>query len=369
MDGQLARRDPLFADLLDKFVCVRLVQCYGLDRKLFQFDSNLTMAIFFMNADGKLYGRFGTRASHDDGEYVDPKGLRASMVGALGLHSAVRSGLSNPRTLLADKQRLDSPWDRFEHLPAMKDRVAPVSRDKHKCYHCHWIQGGEILSRRSEGLPVEDRHLWSYPLLDTLGASLDPATKATVARVDPDSPAAEAGLQPGDEITAMEGQPILSIADVQWVLHHAKDGTTISLTAHRPTAPTPRRLEVSLPSGWRRKGDISWRAIKWMLRDEVLGFQMEPLGERQKRKHRLPTDRPAYVVSRLMPAWYKEANHAPEKAGLRKGDIVVAINGSPPPDSMSRLLAWIAQETRPGDRTELRVIRDGKRKTIVFRLK
>lgn len=37
--------------LLDKFVCVRLVQMYGVDLNKFQFDFVQTWAIFYMNAD------------------------------------------------------------------------------------------------------------------------------------------------------------------------------------------------------------------------------------------------------------------------------------------------------------------------------
>lgn len=43
-------------------MCVRLLQMNGVDLKRFQFDYDQTWCAFFMNADGTIYGRYGTRA-------------------------------------------------------------------------------------------------------------------------------------------------------------------------------------------------------------------------------------------------------------------------------------------------------------------
>ena len=61
-DEQLVRRDPKVADLMDRFVCVRLVQANAMDLTLFQFDYDLTFAAFFLNADRTIYGRYGSRS-------------------------------------------------------------------------------------------------------------------------------------------------------------------------------------------------------------------------------------------------------------------------------------------------------------------
>lgn len=51
LDEQVVERDPGVRDLLDKFVCVRIVQTNGMDLSLFQFDYDQSWAAFFMNAD------------------------------------------------------------------------------------------------------------------------------------------------------------------------------------------------------------------------------------------------------------------------------------------------------------------------------
>ena len=51
---------------MEQFVRVRVVQGNGMDLSLFQFDYDLTFAVFFMNADKTIYGRFGTRAEYEN---------------------------------------------------------------------------------------------------------------------------------------------------------------------------------------------------------------------------------------------------------------------------------------------------------------
>lgn len=359
----MARRDERFAPLLDRFVCVRLVQCWGLDRRVFSFDPNLTLAVFFMNAQGTVYGRFGTRDDRQGIRHVTAAALVEAMKGALELHAR----WPQQRDALAAKLEREVLWARPEQIPALRGRFAPAEQQRRECFHCHFIQGGEILSKRRAGRPVEDRDLWCFPMPDPLGFSLDPTRRARVRTVRPGSVAHRAGLRPGDDLLRMDGQPLLSIADVQWVLHHAEDGRKIALDVQRGD----RRLELQLPlpPRWRRKGDLSWRAISWMLRGEVLGFHLEPLGPEASRHLGLKPHQRAYRVTRIAPAWNKHANPAARQAGLRRGDVVLAIDGRPLPASQTELLAWIAQSTRPGQQITLEVLRGDRRRKLRIRLR
>ena len=62
LDDDLVNQDPRVRTLLEKFVCVRIVSTNGLDLSLFQYDYDQSFATFFLNADGSIYGRFGTRS-------------------------------------------------------------------------------------------------------------------------------------------------------------------------------------------------------------------------------------------------------------------------------------------------------------------
>ncbi|MBJ7494860.1 MAG: thioredoxin family protein [Gemmataceae bacterium] len=60
LDDELMEKDTVIKSLLEKFVRVRIVGTNGLDLSLFQFDYDQSFAIMFLNADGTIYGRYGT---------------------------------------------------------------------------------------------------------------------------------------------------------------------------------------------------------------------------------------------------------------------------------------------------------------------
>ena len=53
-------REEELDGLLQKFVCVRLIQMGGVDLSVFQFDPFLSWSVFLMNGDKTIYGRLGT---------------------------------------------------------------------------------------------------------------------------------------------------------------------------------------------------------------------------------------------------------------------------------------------------------------------
>lgn len=82
-DDQVARRDPQVRDLMDQFVCVRIVQANRIDLTQFQFDFDQSFAAFFMHPDKTLYGRFATRSRHPESHDISLPGLRKAMAAVL----------------------------------------------------------------------------------------------------------------------------------------------------------------------------------------------------------------------------------------------------------------------------------------------
>ena len=93
---------------------------------------------------------------------------------------------------------------------------------------------------------------------DLLGLTLDRDHAATVSAVGASSEGAAAGFQAGDEILRIDGQPVISIADVQWVLQHAEDGGVLPVHVRRQDDDGAEELELTLelPDGWRRRGSF-----------------------------------------------------------------------------------------------------------------
>src|SRR5437867_13447502 len=102
---------------MDKFVCVRLVQANALDLALFQFAYDLTFAVFFMNADKTIYGRFGSRSDQKQAARdISLEGFREALGAALELHK----GYPGNRVSLAGKQSRPTRFTTPEGFPRLR---------------------------------------------------------------------------------------------------------------------------------------------------------------------------------------------------------------------------------------------------------
>ena len=90
--------------------------------------------------------------------------------------------------------------------------------------------------------------LFSYPHPKAVGLVLDPKERATVLELVERTPAAKAGFKTGDVIQTPGGQPLLSVADVQWMLHRtAPEGGTVKAWVLQGGSPADAAL--ILPAG------------------------------------------------------------------------------------------------------------------------
>lgn len=186
---------------------------------------------------------------------------------------------------------------------------------------------------------------------------MDPRRRATVQRVTEGSAAAGAGFRAGDEIVTLDGQPPVSIADLQWVLHRAPAEGTLRAVVRR--GGETRAISLALPKGWRRRSDLSWRVTTWDLRRMGSGgLRLEDLGTEERRGRGLAEDTLALHV--LHVGQYGEHATA-KKAGFRKGDVLVAFDGRTDRMRETDLLAHAVTARRPGDRVPVTVLRGGKR--------
>jgi serine protease Do len=227
---------------MDRFVCVRIVQGWGLDLSLFQFDWRATWTAFLMNSDRAIYGRYDARQADD------MIGLRKALEGALELHEKWPANKAE----LAGKIGPAPRWKSPEEMPSLnaKGKYKPAV-GKDGCIHCHDILEHTKKSYKplAEALPA--RFAAPYPTPQRVGIMLSTKERATVTDVDRLSPAEQAGIQPGDRILRFGGQPVLSWADVQWVLYAAVDTQPIKVELDRGG----RAVEATLvlPPGWRTR--------------------------------------------------------------------------------------------------------------------
>lgn len=346
---------------MDQFVCVRIVQANALDLAQFQFDFDQTFAVFFLNADKTIYGRYGTRSNHDDTtQDISLEGLRKAMEGTLALHknfSRVRPSLAAKKLPLMKQKR---PED-FAALSRYKPEIDYQNKTAQSCMHCHQVRDAQIRELREKNQPVPDEILFAYPKPDVLGLKLDVKEVAQVAEVQPDTAAAGAGFEAGDEIVSLAGQPIISIADVQWVLHTAK------VPAEEMPTKVPAQvgrngklvsLTLELAPGWRKGSDLSWRTSAWDLRRMGFGGMfLVPLSAEERAAAGLKEDQLGLVAKHV--GEYGE-HAAAKNAGVRKGDIIIEFDGIERAASESELLAHTVQNRKKGETVVVKALRGGK---------
>lgn len=356
LDDELVNTDPEIRPLLEKFVCVRIVGTNGLDLAQFQFDTDQSFAVFFLNADGTVYGRFGTRSHRTNwvGDVSLP-GLANALRGALDLHA----GYPKNADALAGKKGKAPEYARPELFPTLKDKYTSKldyeGNVVRSCIHCHQIGDARREFYRSQKKAIPETLLFPFPHPKAIGLILDPKERAKVFEVTANSLAQTAGVKAGDEIVSMGRQPLLSIADVQWVLENVPaDGGRVEIQVRRGGDTTGLSLE--LPKGWRRAGDISWRSSTWGLRRMTTGgilFEDVPPEDRAKLKLKGFALRAKHVG--------QYGPHAAAKnAGFRVGDIVTTWDGSSAFRTETDVLAYGALEKKPGDKIAVELLRDGK---------
>ena len=196
------------------------------------------------------------------------------------------------------------------------------------------------------------------------GLIMDPQEMATVKRVEVGSPAERDGFQAGDVLLSINDQPLISIADIQWVLHNAPDEGRLDVRLSR--SGQEQQLTWKLDRGWRRRDDISWRATSWALRRMTTGgLLLETLTDKQRAERGLADDSMALAVKHVG----EYGPHALAKhVGFQQGDTIVAVDGRHDLMRESDLLAYLMQTKKVDDNVSFVVLRDGQRQELWLRM-
>ncbi|MEX0939397.1 MAG: Trx7/PDZ domain-containing (seleno)protein [Pirellulales bacterium] len=361
-DEQVAERDPIVRSVMAQYVCVRIPMANAMDLTQFQFDFDQSFAAFLMHHDGTLLGRFGTRSGRDnEQEDISLDGLRKALEAGLAFYAQY----DKVKPSLAGKQVKQTRYERPQDYPSLAGRYQDTldyeGQVVQSCLHCHQIGEAQRLVFRNQRQAIPADVLYPYPHPKVLGLTMDPAEMATVSEVAEGSVANKAGIQTGDRIASLEGQPVLSIADVQWVLHHAPSSGELQASIER--GGERRDISLQLAAGW-RKGDISWRSTTWDLRKMALGgLSLEDLPSERRGELGLDDDKLALHVWHL--GMYND-HAAALRAGFRKGDILVGFDGRGDRMTESQLIEHSINNHFAGERVPVTVLRDGNKIDLVL---
>ncbi len=356
----LKERD--LAPLLDKFVCVRIINANTLDLSFFQFDYDLSFSTLFFNGDGTIYGRYGSWTHQKNPLDKTTASFKEAMEGALAIHRqypAAKAGLAGKQSAaLPFKSPVEIPElaAKYKRELDWEGKVVP------SCVHCHQI--GEALRafhrQQKKALPSE--LIFPMPQPETIGLTLAPDRAAVVESVAPGSIAEKAGFQRGDEFVSIAGQPPLSIADVSWALHRAPESGELPALVVRNKG--EKQLTISLPSGWRAKADISKRVGTWQLRGMASGgLVLEDMADEARHSRNLAQDKMAMLVKSVG----QYGKHAAAKnAGFQKDDVILELGGLSGRVSEGELMGLLLQAHYPGEKLKTTVLRGTERVELVM---
>lgn len=357
LDEQVVEREPAIRPLLDKFVCVRIPRTNGIDLSLFQYDYDQSWAAFFLEADMTVLGRYGTRSHRTDSDRdVSIQGFAKSMQRVLDL----RTLPADARGSLAAKRGPKPDYATPEALPSLlgkyTDEVDWEGKPTKSCIHCHQVGEGLRQVWRKAGKPIPAQLLHPYPNPRDFGIEMDPKEAATVAKVAPGSQGEKDGFRAGDVVEQAAGQPVVSVADITWVLHHAPDAGKVEFAVRRGHNTFP--VTLTLNEGWRMATDISWRVSSWDLRRMVFGgLVLEEADDAARKAAGIGADAMALRVKHV--GQYGE--HAVAKAaGVQKDDIVTAVDGKSARRTESEVITDLVNRTKPGDTVTFDILRGGK---------
>lgn len=313
----------------------------GVNLNVFEFDYDLTWMGFFLNADEKIYGRYGGREPASPDTYLTLAGLKHAMRAALAAHR---------------REPAAKPPGEAKAIRTVEQYTAAGRMKPDACIHCHQVYD----FRREEMQRAQQWRLdevWVYPLPDNLGLRLDPERPNRVQSVKPVSPAARGGLRPNDVLEKIADQPIATFADAQFALQRSPVAGSISVAWQRDGKPMSASLAVA--EGWRQT-DISWRASMWGL-DPAPFVHGDDLYAKDKQALGLSEKALAFRQGTYVPG-------PARTAGIQAGDIILGINGKRLEMTMLQFNAHVRVNYRVGDQLTLNVLRNGKRLDVPLKL-
>ena len=163
---------------------------------------------------------------------------------------------------------------------------------------------------------------------------LGKAEGALVSAIEPDSPAAKAGVEAGDVITKFDGKPIEKVSDLPRLVGNTKPGTKSTLTVLRRGKLKDLSLviaEVPADEGAKPKADAggSSKSSSGSLENKPLGLTLSELTAAQKKE--LSVKGGVRVTA---------AVDAAARAGLREGDVILQLANAEVSDLKSFEAAW-----------------------------
>lgn len=307
----------------------------GLDLATFDFDYDLTWAGLFLDADGRVHGRYGTQSADAN----SLKGLRHAM-----------------EETLRRQRKSTAPASAVPEVRKVEDYPAAKQLPSGACIHCH-----QVYDFRREALQTSGKwrldEVWVYPEPRNLGLVMHTQRGNHVREVLGGSAAARLQMRSGDVVRSVNDYPIASTADVQYALHRAGAEGTLPIAWERDGRLLTGKL--SLSPGW-RKTDIAWR---WSLKGLAPQpwVQGEDLTAAEKNALALEPTRLAFRQGGFL-------SKPARQAGIQINDVIVGVDGKTLHLSARQFEAYVRLNYKVGDEITYNLVRGKTRVDVPLKL-
>jgi hypothetical protein len=335
------RGDKEIIEACKQFVLLRMTYMRDVNIGLFEYDYDMTWMSFFLDEEGRVYSRYGSRDSTSADSHNTSAGLLNTMREVLAVH----------------KEELAKPRPPYV-MPKMKPADMPAYRNTfgNSCGRCHQLNEAKWEQARLDK-SMKDGPFFIYPLPDNIGIKLDLTKGNRVRQISEGSFAEKAGMRLGDVIRFANGVRVLTCADMQHVLQRLEPESKLTLDLERGGRSVQTTLELS--GNW-RASDVSWRkSIRMRSWSNNLTRFMAPLSANEKSV--LGID-PQDLAFRL-----NDAKGEVQQAGLAKNDVIVAFDGKQRVPYRNPIYYPLI-EHKAGDTMDVTVLRDGQRMTMSVRI-
>ena len=181
-----------------------------------------------------------------------------------------------------------------------------------------------------------------------------------VANVEPDSPAAKAGLKPGDVVLAVNGRPLESVKALARAVADTRPGSTLTLQVSREQQTRDVQVVIGSPPG---AGQVAAAAEQADAGSAPrLGLALAPLTEQTRARLGIEKEAQGVVVARV------EQDSPAAQAGIRPGSLIsmVGQRSVNAPEDVVKAVADAAAEKRSS--VLLLVESEGEKRFVPVRL-
>lgn len=180
-----------------------------------------------------------------------------------------------------------------------------------------------------------------------------------MAAVSADTPAAQAGLKPGDIVTSVGGQAVKTPKDLSRLVADLSPGTRESLGVWRDGKAIDLTVTVGANAdGRKRAAATSPQAQGQASGQPSLGIGLAELTPDLRQQLNLPRSASGAVVASVNP------DRSAAAAGIQPGDVIVSVNDRPVRNARD-VKAAIAEAGKAGRKSVLLLVeRDGNRTFI-----